>query len=315
MYQQPIVIVKPADAPVDRYEPLLAAFTSQRVCTSGANAMQAIESSPARLVVIESALEDMDGADLAEMIRDVDEEADRFTYIILVGDEMTPEISEAHGAEIDAFVSRDRLDTLPAVATAGARLSQGMNEIILHKVQLEREREILLDGQLLDPLTGLGNHKMAMLTLEDSIAQIESRGGAVCVLLISVDNRDALIEQYDNKIADELMQAIAERLNSLVRPMDTVTYFEDGLFALILVQPSVEHCTAECYQRIFDGIRLKSYRTSVGYLETDIAMSICASHAENGPPLPDRMVRTAREGLSNASKTQQINVTLLTEVE
>lgn len=315
MYQQPIVIVKRPDTPADRYEQTLAAFPSQRVCTSGANAMQAIETSPARIAIIEYHLEDMDAVDLAEMIRDVDHELDRFTYLVLVGDELSDDVAAAFESTVDAFVAEEDIASLANIARAAARISHSLNEALTAKAQLEQERAILEKGQLLDPLTGLGNQKMALQTLEDSIAQIESRGGAVCVLFISVANRQAILDQYDEKIADEMLQSIAERLNSLVRPMDTVTYFDDGLFALILVQPSIEHCTAECYQRIFDGIRLKSYRTSIGYLEPDIGMSICASHAENGPPLPERMIRTAREGLANAARLQRINVIHLTESE
>ncbi len=315
MYQQPIIIVKRPDTPADLYETTLAAFESQRVCTSGANAMQAVEASPARVAIIEYDLEDMDAIDLAEMIRDIDSEQGRFTYIILVGDEITENVGKAFATTVDAFVQDDNIEQLNMVANAGARLSKMINESSDQVISLEKEREVLLDGQLLDPLTGLGNQKMAMNTLEDSIAQIESRGGAVCVLLISVENRDEILSQYDQKISDEMLQSIAERLNSLVRPMDTVTYFEDGLFALVLVQPSIDHCTASSYQRIFDGIRLKSYRTSVGYLDPIIGMSVCASHAENGPPMPDRLIRTAREGLANAARLQRMSVVHLTEKE
>ena len=31
------------------------------------------------------------------------------------------------------------------------------------------------------------------------------------------------------------------------------------------MQPSIEQCTVECYTRIFDGMRLKSYTTTVGF--------------------------------------------------
>lgn len=313
MYQQPVVIVKPADSPADRYERLLSKFTSQRVCSSGTNAMQAVETSPARIMVIESGIEDMDAVDLAGMIRDIDQELARFTFIIIVSETLTADMAGAFSESVDAFVSLDDIESLAHVMDAGARLSAQLNTTSERTAELEREREILVAGQLLDPLTGLGNRKMAILTLEDSIAQIESRGGAVCVLMMSIDNRDEVISTYDARIADELTQAIAERLNSLVRPMDTVTYFDDGLFALILVQPSIDHCTAECYDRIFDGVRLKSYRTAVGYLEPRIGMSLCASHAEHGPPHAERMLKSARKGLEGAARTGQIRVIHLSE--
>ncbi len=313
MFQQPLVIIKASDSPANRYEQLLAAFTSQRVCTSGANAMQLIESAPARIAIIEASLEDMDAVDLGEMIRDVDKELNRFTYLIIVGEQLTPEIEAGLASHIDAFVRERDLASLAHVSAAGGRMSQAMNEIIEQNVMLTAERSTLLAGQMIDPLTGLGNRRMAMQTLEDTIAQIESRGGAVCLLMLMIDNRQDILDTYDEKIANELVQGVAERLNSLVRPMDTVTYFEQGIFALVLLQPSIEHCSAECYKRLYDGVRLKSYRTAIGYLDPHIGMSICASHAENGVPLPQRMIDIARDGLDQSVEKEQICVSILTD--
>jgi len=166
----------------------------------------------------------------------------------------------------------------------------------------------------LDPLTGLGNRRYAEQILQDSIRQIESRGGAVCFLLISVHNLEETIEKFDKNIADQLVISISEKIQHLIRPMDIVTYYGPGQFALVLLQPTIEHCTAECYQRIFDGVRLKSYKTPAGFLPANIAMSLCASHAENGPPNPQVLIESAMKNSEAAFQSDAIYVHHLTPV-
>ena len=80
--------------------------------------------------------------------------------------------------------------------------------------------------------------------------QAESRGGAGCIAMISVHNYEKVKETYDISLAGELVVNVSGRIQSLVRPLDVVTYFSPGLFALVLIQPNIEQCTAKCYNRI-----------------------------------------------------------------
>ena len=132
------------------------------------------------------------------------------------------------------------------------------------------------------------------------------------MLILAVTNLDKILSRYDQRIANDLIIAVAEKIKHLVRPLDIVTHIEDGRFALILVQPTIEQCTADCYQRIYDGVRLKSYKTAAGFLDADIAMSICASHAENGPPSPESLLSGAADGLVEAVRAERVIVNHLT---
>lgn len=313
MYHLPIVIVKSSGSDEHRYADILAEFTSKHVCEGAVDALQLLEESPAHLVIAELSIKDMNAVELAEVIRDIDSERDHFTYIILTGESIDDRLREAFREEIDAFVPAGQSDTLLNCVQAGMRISSTLNELRQHNRALVRERDLLREGQLLDPLTGLGNARLAEHALADTIKQIESRGGAVCYLLMTFGNREEVIDTYDHHIADELVIAIAQRLKSLVRPMDTVCHLGEGKFALILLQPSVDQCTAQCYNRIFDGIRLKSFRTAAGYLDVTVGMTLCASHAETGPPNPETMARIAESHLQESVNKQQIIVEHLAE--
>ena len=129
--------------------------------------------------------------------------------------------------------------------------------------------------------------------------------------MLAINNYQELLDKYDQRIANELVVAVSERIRHLVRPMDIVTYFEEGRFALVLLQPTIEHCTAECYKRIYDGVRLKSFKTALGFLTPDIAMSICASEAETGPPNMNTLIDTAQRNLNQANISNEVVVSHL----
>ena len=58
-------------------------------------ALQILEQEPAHLVVIEAEADDMTCSEIAEAIRDIDNESARFTYNIIVEGESSVELSQA----------------------------------------------------------------------------------------------------------------------------------------------------------------------------------------------------------------------------
>lgn len=311
MFDQQIIIVLNPDSDPTPYERSLAKFTRVKYSHSAVDALQFLESSPAYVAIVESQCADITGIEIAEAIRDIDNDENHFTYICLVGDELEESLTQASMDTIDCHLTSAGQNII-SVVLAGQRVAIRINDLAKQNLELQLTNFELQKGQLLDPLTGLGNMRLAEQSLNDSIRQIESRGGAVCVLILAVTNLTDTLTQYDERIGNELIVAVAEKIKHLVRPLDIVTYIEDGRFALILVQPTIEHCTADCYQRIYDGVRLKSYKTAAGFLSADIAMSICASHAENGPPSPNSLLDGAAEGLFEAVRTERVIVNHLT---
>jgi diguanylate cyclase (GGDEF)-like protein len=317
MFKQALAIVIPADSNQQIFNNALKIFVKRQIFSGAIEALQGLENQPADVIVIASDLDDMTGIELAENIREIDAESQHFSYIIIVGPTMTLSILGSLEKNVDAFVqiastqkelTASDLDTLAEQIKAGCRLAPALNKAVSQLKILKDKCDELEKGQLLDPLTGLGNRRMAEQSLGDCIRQVESRGGAVCFLLIGVENYTDVINDYDKTMADQLIIAVSNRILQLVRPLDIVTYFEPGRFALVLIQPTIDQCTAECYQRIYDGVNLKSYKTPVGYLPANIGMSICASEAVTGPPNLQLMIRTAQKNLDDAFETDKILV-------
>ncbi len=301
MFDLPIVVVKGGDSILDFFDHELIEFTNNRVCFGAVNALQILEDTPANVVIAKVNVGDMTGIELAEAIRDIDAERTHYTYIILIGAVNRQNVESPQFRDsIDCVTGTKRVDVMKHLTLAGCRVSKRINDLLRSEKSLQRLATELRKGQLLDPLTGLGNRSYAEQTLSNSIRQVESRGGAVCFLAIAIQNYEEIKATYDTTIAGELVLAVSNRIQSLVRPLDVVTYFSPGHFALVMVQPDISNCTAECYLRIFDGARLKSYTTSVGFLPVEINMSLCASNAESGAPSLTLMMDTAIDGLESA---------------
>ncbi len=292
--------------------------TSKQACIGAVAALQHLETHAAMVLIIDADMDDMTGVELADAVREIEREDtthDRvLAYTLLIGVGPPPDnLHTLFGETIDAWIDEHQLAAhLPPAVAAAASIAARTNTLRSENLTLAARNAELQAGQLIDFTTGLGNERLAMQRLNDSIRQIESRGGAVCFLLIGVMNLDAIRTRYDQRIADELVNAVSARIRQLVRPLDAVTYFGPGRFGLILNQPSIEQCTAACYQRIHDGVRLKSYKTAVGYIDIQLGMSLCASEAETGPPSAETITRVSAENLESAFHNETIAVHHLT---
>ena len=316
MLKQPVAIILNRESDEHLFADALTDCSAKQVYKGAVKALQGLEENPAHVIIIQSPLDDMSDIEIAEAIQEINADRQHFSYLIIVGKHPNAAVLNGLEACVDAFIPVDdqpeQLRMLAQQIKAGARAASTINNLTTETRDLQTRCTVLEQNQLIDPLTGLGNRRLAEQTLSDSVRQIESRGGAVCFLMVSVENYPDVIAQYDQKMADQLIIAVSKKIQQLVRPMDIVTYFEPGRFALVLIQPSIEQCTAQSYQRIYDGVNLKSYNTPVGYLPANIGMSICASEAHSGPPNVQVIIHTAQQNLDNAFESDKILVKHLT---
>jgi diguanylate cyclase (GGDEF)-like protein len=101
-----------------------------------------------------------------------------------------------------------------------------------------REMEAQLVRQSLhDSLTGLPNRTLLVDRLQQSLGRLETHKGTVGVLLLDIDRFKVVNDSLGHDVGDELLLALASRLQSLVRPGDTLARF--GGDELVLLCPEL----------------------------------------------------------------------------
>ena len=228
---QATILVASADAAAGQVvAEAMRGLGSVSVCVGAVSALQKLEESSTDLIVTHQTTDDMSGIEFAESVREIEADTGNFSYIMVIGDEL-----EAFDGAVNQWLPASEADVLlPSAARAALRLALDTQELRDKNAALRRLNTELEQGQLQDTITGLGNRRFAMQSLDDTIRQIEARVGAVCFLMIGIMNLDEVSGQYDQTISNELINAVSARIQNLVRPLDVVTYLGPGRFALIL---------------------------------------------------------------------------------
>ena len=288
-------------------------FQNIHALTDGISGLQRMEHETPDVLIMDADMEDMDGFEFASNVREIEKTENRFTYIILVSeDKLHNKIEYSWQANVDAILTRETLPfrLIPQVMS-GERMSSMTNQLLAENLELNAKCGYLEAGQLLDPLTGLGNRRQAMKGMDDTIRQIEARGGAIALLLIKIMDISELKTSYGKEVVEELIVSVGHKIRRLVRPLDIVTYFDSGTFAIVMRHDSLDHCKAASYKRIRDGLVLKSYQTRAGYLQPEIRIGACGAGAETGPPKTGCLVANAISNLSDEETEDQLKVTVL----
>lgn len=310
----PILLVSPVASSI-AYEAILRRnnFLNIAHCSDAVSALQYLEKNPAHVIVSEVEMSDMDGFELTNHLREIERTEQRFSYVILVTKQpVHNKVELSWQSKVDAIISREVLPfRLVPQIMSGERIASQMNRLLSENHELSQRCNQLEVGQLLDPLTGLGNRKQAVKGLEDTIRQIEARGGAVCLLMISVRNLLEIEQSHNEQIVEELITGLASKIRRLVRPLDIVTYFGSGLFAVIMQHNQLHDCTPESYQRIFNGVSLKHFPTKAGFINPKVVIGACGASAETGPPKVDVIIQTATANLDESDRTGEMCVTVL----
>ncbi len=116
---------------------------------------------------------------------------------------------------------------------------------VAHDVSESKRLEESLEAQALhDPLTGLPNRTLLEARLRD---QHEERRS---LLFIDLDHFKVINDSLGHAFGDHLLQAVADRLGSLVRTTDTVARFGGDEFVILCVDASGDGAAQRLARRI-----------------------------------------------------------------
>ena len=136
--------------------------------------------------------------------------------------------------------------------------------------------------------------------MADSLRQVESRGGALCYLLIGLQEANELRSKHGERFHNELIHGIARRLQQLVRPLDVLTRLDDNHFGLITLLEDLHECSPSSFKRLHDGLNLKAFKTSEGFITLKAGISLVGLDVKALPIEVEQVLQHAERVLPEA---------------
>ena len=96
-----------------------------------------------------------------------------------------------------------------------------------------RDEDRMRHDALHDPLTGLANRTLLCDRLDHALAQSEREDGETGVLFVDLDNFKQVNDMHGHAVGDELLAALGGRLQTAVRPADTVARMGGDEFVVV----------------------------------------------------------------------------------
>lgn len=165
----------------------------------------------------------------------------------------------------------------------------------------KQAEEQLLRDAFYDPLTGLPNRALFMDRLRNALRRRTGRPGdaQLAVVFVDVDRFKLVNDSLGHAVGDELLRSLAQRLQSCLRPGDTVARFGGDEFTLLLEDVgSVERAT-----RVADRVRAELFRPfAPGGHEVFATVSMGIALSAGKGQRPEDLLRDADNAMHRAKE-------------
>lgn len=283
-----------------------AGYHDLRIARSGQEALLLIEQRPADIIVSDWLMPEMDGLEMTKRVRQQDEAVNRYTYIILLtAKEGVLALQQAFDEGVDDFVHKAALmeEMLPRVMAA-ERLIHRQNRLLQENLRLIKANSQLRKYTSLDPLTGLELQAAFLNRLDGALRQCKKRGGRCALILLKISNLPDIKQQYKANLAQHIILAFSRRLTQLVRPMDVLGRLDENTFAMVTYQEGNFRLTSTSFQRLFDSLNQKAFKTAAGFIRLNVSVSM----SENDGRTCDakEMLMQTHRALKNNGKNREV---------
>ncbi len=173
---------------------------------------------------------------------------------------------------------------------------QALANVLANAIERRSSEERVQHEALHDPLTDLPNRNLFFDRLGHALAQTRRHDSAVAVLFLDLDQFKLVNDSLGHAAGDELLASVAPRLQSAVRPGDTVARFGGDEFAVLAEDVSSERDAVRVAERIAEALtRPFVLRQREHFASVSIGIAIGA-----GPERPEDLVRDADAALYRA---------------
>lgn len=171
---------------------------------------------------------------------------------------------------------------------------------IFHDVSERKEMEAQLESRAhFDSLTGLPNRMLLHDRLDQAIAIADRQRQCFALLFIDLDEFKPVNDAYGHNVGDEVLKQVGQRLNLVIRGMDTAARLGGDEFVVILTDIRNRENAERVAEKIIDELS-RPYQVADATLS--ISASIGASLYQGAQGATMDLLRTADEAMYQAKR-------------
>jgi diguanylate cyclase (GGDEF)-like protein len=173
-------------------------------------------------------------------------------------------------------------------------LGETLNAVASH---MEDQVAELAAQAFYDPLTKLPNRALFVDRLERMLTRVKRRRGSVAVLFLDLDNFKLVNDSLGHEIGDQLLLAVARRLQGSVRVEDTVARFGGDEFAIAAADISQQEDATRIAARVAEQLAAPfSLSGQEVYVTSSIGIALNRSEHDR----PESLLRDADTAMYKA---------------
>jgi diguanylate cyclase (GGDEF)-like protein len=183
-------------------------------------------------------------------------------------------------------------------STEDVNFMQAIANVLANAIERRRTEEQTQHEALHDSLTGLPNRNLFLDRLQHALSVAERRETAIAVLFLDLDQFKLVNDSLGHAAGDELLAAVAPRIEQALRPGDTVARFGGDEFAVLAEDVRDEHGATRIAERISEALtRPFILRDSEHFVSASIGISLGTGAEE-----PEAVIRDADSALYRAKE-------------
>lgn len=271
-------------------------------CENGEEAWKRIarEDSPS-LVILDWMMPGLSGLDICRKIREMNREP--YTYILLLTSRNQKEdIITGMEAGADDYITKPFYPhELKVRLRAGSRIVELNRKLFEAKNDLKRQATH-------DALTGLWNRPAIMDHLTAEMERSLREGKGQCAAIMDIDHFKNINDSYGHKAGDQVLEEMARRLASSLRPYDMIGRYGGEEFLIIIAG----HNCAESrhhVERLRQCLADKPMETQSGPISVTASFGI-AIQPPGKAVTPDALINAADQALYRAKANGRNRVEL-----
>ncbi|HKR64042.1 MAG TPA: diguanylate cyclase [Thermoanaerobaculia bacterium] len=262
-------------------------------CSTGAEALQAIESRDWELCILDRRLPDMDGTEICRRIK-TDRRFDTRQVILLTAQSTLDDKVAGFALGADDYITKPFQPI-----ELKARVNASRRVIAMQKQLVEMARK-LEELSTRDGLTGVFNRRHFGATLEKVFHHSTRYHRPLSVVLVDVDQFKNINDSFGHQVGDEVLAEVARRFARSARSSDTVARYGGEEFVVLLPETPLADAVSFA-EKLRSAIASAPVRVPGGELPVTVSVG-AASLAHTGFASPAEMIQAADQALYRAKR-------------